>query len=117
MNKETLKELINQKFDDKVIITDFREKNDRLPLLNNDGYSWRDYLLQTSEFRLEYGKRKHFDSDILKETQLFIEELRKLPEDAILIIWRANSKTNRYVGWASEDKLIYAHKIKRTSNE
>ncbi len=111
MDKETLKELITKRFGDHVEITSFTKKDDRLPLANDDDYSWRDYLLQTSGLRLEHAKNKHVDPDILKETQLFINELKKLPEDAILYIWQASSSVNRYIGWASEENLIYAHKI------
>jgi hypothetical protein len=111
MNEETLLELINTRFGDMVTITSFVKKDDRLPLLNDEDYSWRDYLLQTFSLRLKHAEKKDVDPENIKETHIFLEELRKLPEDAVLFIWQANSATNRYMGWASEEKLIYAHKI------
>ena len=111
MNQESLREQINQRFGDDVTINKFIRKDDRLPLLNDDDYSWRDYLLETFGLRLKIAEKKHVDLDILSETKSFINELQKLPEDAILYIWQASSDANRYLGWASEEKLIYAIKL------
>lgn len=111
MNEETLQELLNVRFGDRVTITSFEAKDGRLPLLNNEDYAWRDYLIETFGLRLKQAEKKDFDPDIIQETKAFIEELRKLPEDAVLFVWQAKSATNRYMGWASEEKLIYAQKI------
>ena len=112
MNEKTLQKLINARFGDMVAITRFDMKEDRLPLLNNKDHSWRDYLIETFRLRLKHAGKKDIDPEIIQETKSFIGELRKLPEDAILFVWQAKSATNRYMGWASEEKLIYAHKLK-----
>ena len=113
MNEETLQELITARFGDKVTITGFDIKEGRLPLRDNDNddRSWRDYLLDSFGLRLNHEDKKDIDPAIIDETKAFIKELRKLPDDALLIIWQAKSATRRYMGWASEEKLIYAQKL------
>lgn len=111
MNQTILKELLLERFGEVIEIISFDKKTDRLPLLNNEDYSWRDYLLQIFELRMKHADKRNVDPDVLEETKNFIEHLKKLPEDAILYIWQAKSVSNSYGGWASEESLIYALKI------
>ena len=110
MNERTLKDLIRKKFGETAIITHLDKKDDRLPLLNNGAESWRDYLLGTFRIRIDHIQHKGGNSTLLNETELFIKELEKLPNDAVLYIWKAESKHYKYIGWASDENIIYSRK-------
>ena len=112
MNKKDLKELIYKEFGETVKIIRFDKKDERLPLADGDSYSWRDYLLENSELRMKHSNTKKISPNVLKKTKLFIEELKKLPEDAILYIWSAQSESKPYSGWACEGKLLLVYNSK-----
>ena len=110
MNESILNELLCKRIGEAVRITHLDKKEGRLPLLNNETMSWRDHLLSTFRHRLNSIQNKSGDQTLINETQQFLYNLERLPKDAILYIWKANSRNSKYVGWASDKEIIYSRK-------
>jgi hypothetical protein len=105
MTPDRISQLIEARFGEPAVVSEFRSKSWFID--EKTKQSWRDHLLSVFQHRLIGAEARGVSASVIEETERFLRQVEQLTPEHTLCTFSASSITSAYAGWIINDQIAF----------